>query len=81
MNNYARIVRDNIDRFYRNPPENLIDIFPGAREKEGIMFDAFGEPCQIRPEGIILGGEEQTGVLGILLSLYTKALALIINYY
>ena len=35
-----------------------------------ILFEAFGETCEIRSDGIFLGEVQQTGVIGILISLY-----------
>lgn len=70
INNYAKIVRENLNKLYANLPENLAQSLPAEQEGDRFVFDAFGEKCQITPEGIILGDENQTGVLGILLSLY-----------
>jgi hypothetical protein len=68
--NYAKIVQDNISRLYDNLPENLAGSLPGTREGDHFIFEAFGETCRIQPDGIFLGGEKQTGVIGILISLY-----------
>ncbi len=68
--NYARIVRDNLFRLFKDPPETLADHLPAQREKDRYHFQAFGEKCRIDPGGILLGGEPQTGALGILISLY-----------
>ncbi|QTA90765.1 DUF3786 [Desulfonema magnum] len=70
QDNYAKIVQDNIDKLYSNLPENLADSLSATREGEGFVFEAFGERCEIQPEGIMLGEERQTGVPGILISLY-----------
>ncbi len=40
------------------------------KNKDAFEFNAFGKKCRICPDGIILGSEEQTGVFGILISLY-----------
>ena len=68
--NYTKIVRDNLNRLYRSLPEELAESLPSDRQDDQFVFEAFGETCQIQPSGITLGGEEQTGVLGILISLY-----------
>ncbi len=68
--NYAKIVQDNLEKLYGNLPENLADALPATREGETFIFKAFGEKCRIQPEGIFLGAEKQTGVSGILISLY-----------
>jgi len=68
--NYAKIVEDNLEKLYRNLPENLADALPAVREGDAFIFKAFGEQCRIQPEGIFLGEEKQSGVSGILISLY-----------
>jgi len=68
--NYAKIVRDNLNKLYSSLPEDLAGSLPADRQGDMFVFEAFGETCHIRPEGITLGGEDQTGVLGILISLY-----------
>jgi hypothetical protein len=68
--NYAKIVRDNLDRLYGNLPEDLAKNLPGEQVGDRFMFDAFGETCVIGPDGITLGGENRSAVLGILISLY-----------
>ncbi len=68
--NYARIVRENIDRLYENLPKDLARALPADQKGDRFVFDAFGERCQIQPDGITMGEKNQTGVLGILISLY-----------
>ncbi|MEA1947939.1 MAG: DUF3786 domain-containing protein [Thermodesulfobacteriota bacterium] len=68
--NYAKIVRDNLKRLYENCPENLARVLPSERDGDSFLFDAFGEKCELRPDGIFLDAVQQTGVIGILISLY-----------
>jgi len=68
--NYAKIVRDNLDRLYTNLPEDLAKNLPGEQAGDRFMFDAFGETCVIATDGITLGGESRSAVFGILISLY-----------
>ena len=68
--NYARIIRDNIDRLYENLPKDLARALPADQKGDRFVFDAFGERCQIQPDGITMDKKNQTGVLGILISLY-----------
>ena len=68
--NYAGIVRDNLDRLYADPPKDLAVNLPGEKSEECYIFNAFGETCVIAPDGITLGGESPPSVLGILISLY-----------
>ena len=70
MNNYLKIVRDNLKKLYNNLPAALEQALPGTNNGDIFEFEAFGQKCQIRPDGVFLGGEEQRGVLGILISLY-----------
>ncbi|MDY6879155.1 MAG: DUF3786 domain-containing protein [Thermodesulfobacteriota bacterium] len=68
--NYARIVEDNLDRLYQSLPKDLAKNLAGKQNGERFTFDAFGEKCVIEPKRITLGEEEQTSVLGVLISLY-----------
>ncbi len=68
--NYAKIVQDNLARLYENLPAKLAEALSAEQDGDSFSFDAFGEKCQIQPGGITLGGQEQAGVLGILISLY-----------
>ncbi len=68
--NYEKIVRENLEKLYADPPAHLAEALSAEREGSAFLFDAFGEACRIAPEGITLGGSPQTGVPGILISLY-----------
>ena len=68
--NYARIVRSNLERLYLNLPVDLARKLPADQSEERFEFDAFGAKCEIRPDGIFLDTEQQDGPVGILLSLY-----------
>jgi hypothetical protein len=68
--NYAKIVQDNLKKLYGNLPEDLERVLPSLRNGNSFLFDAFGEKCELRPGGIFLGQVQQTGVIGILISLY-----------
>jgi len=68
--NYAKIVQGNLKRVYGNFPENLERTLPAERNGDSFLFHAFGETCEVRPGGIFLGQVQQTGVIGILISLY-----------
>ena len=70
MDNYAKIIRDNLDLLYKNLPQKLDRLLPGQRQHNQFHLKAFGEPYQIRPEGIFSKEQHQTGVIGILISLY-----------
>ncbi len=68
--NYTKIVQDNLNRLYRNLPDDLAKNLPAEQDGERFVFDAFGEKCVIEPEGITLGGKAQSSVFGILITLY-----------
>ena len=69
-NNYAKIVQGNLQRLYENFPVELERTLPAERNKDSFLFHAFGEKCELRSGGIFLGQVQQTGVIGILISLY-----------
>lgn len=70
MDNYARIIRDNLQRLYDELPQQLEKFLPAVREGDRFLFKAFGEPCEITPQGIVVCEKPETGVTGILISLY-----------
>ena len=70
IDNYARIVQNNLNQLYSNLPKDLAQNLPGLQEGERFVFDAFGEKCLIEPKGITLGEQEHSSVFGILISLY-----------
>ncbi len=70
MNNYEKIVRDNLDKLYQNIPKNLEKWLPAERSDQIFTFRAFGKNCRINPDGIFLDDEKQTGALAIIISLY-----------
>ena len=69
-NNYAKIVQDNLKKLFENLPTDLADALPAQQNGDVFWFEAFGEICEIRSDGIFLGDVQQTGVIGILISLY-----------
>jgi len=69
-NNYAKIVQVNLKKLYGNLPADLADALPAQKNGDSFLFEAFGETCEIRSDGIFLGDVRQTGVIGILISLY-----------
>jgi hypothetical protein len=68
--NYTKIVRDNLKKLFENLPSDLVDALPARKNGEAFLFEAFGEKCEIRSDGIFLGEVRQTGALGILISLF-----------
>ena len=70
MDNYTKLVMDNLKRLYSNLPEDLEDNLPAGKNGLAYSFTAFGQSCTVSPSGITLGGVAPPGVIGILLSLY-----------
>jgi hypothetical protein len=70
MDNYEKIIQDNLTRLYKKMPEHLEQLLPGQYQNEQLMFKAFGSPCRIGSDRITVGDKTETGVIGILISLY-----------
>ena len=68
--NYTKIVQDNLNKLYADLPKDLAKNLLGEKDKQGFVFNAFGEKCRIEPGGICLGDKACASVLGILISLY-----------
>lgn len=68
--NYAKIVQDNLKKLFKNLPKDLARALPATQNGDAFLFEAFGDTCEIRSDGIFLGEVQQTGVIGILISLY-----------
>ena len=68
--NYQQIVHHNLKKLYNPLSVDLAEALPSKREGDCFIFEAFGKQSRIRPEGISLGNSDETGVLGILISLY-----------
>jgi hypothetical protein len=69
-NNYQQIVQANLKKLYNPLPDNLAEALPANQSGSCFTFEAFGEQCQIRPDGIHLGNTAESGVRGILITLY-----------
>jgi len=68
--NYAKIVQDNLIKLFDDLPKDLPRALPAEQNGDTFLFEAFGDTCEIRSDGIFLDGVQQTGVIGILISLY-----------
>lgn len=71
-NNLLKIQRAYLNEIYNRLPYDLEHRLPAIRENDSFSFKAFGEPCRITPEKIILGQEVVTGPEGILIALYAR---------
>ena len=70
MSNYIEIINQNLDRLYNRIPTDLADHLPAQHIGDDFFFQAFGESCQIGPQGIRLGDTVETGPKGVIISLY-----------
>jgi len=70
VDNYAKLAKENLERLYGNLPVDLERNLPAEKNGAAYSFAAFGRPCMISPDGILLDDAEPPGVIGILLSLY-----------
>ena len=70
MSNYTQIIKKNLNRLYHQMPIDLAEKLPAQEVRDGFIFQAFGEPCQIGPQGIKLGDTIETGPKGVVVSLY-----------
>jgi len=61
-----------VRELYARLPDDLERSLSAVREGNVFHFKAFGQPCTITPEGIILSGELLTGGMGIIIALYAR---------
>jgi len=57
---------------YAQLPDDLDRSLRAVRENDAFHFKAFGQPCTITPEGILLSGELLTEATGIIIALYAR---------
>ncbi|UCH08482.1 MAG: DUF3786 domain-containing protein [Deltaproteobacteria bacterium] len=70
--NLLKIQRAYLKELYDHLPQEMEQMLPASRENDIFSFRAFGECCEIRPDGITLAGEVITGPEGILIALYAR---------
>jgi hypothetical protein len=70
MTQYEKIIHDNLQLIFHKPSQALISHMKASKSNGNYEFKAFGQTCCMTPDGIFLGNEQQTGPLGIVLSLY-----------
>lgn len=76
MSNYTEIIKKNLNQRFRRAPVDLAERLPAQEVAGGYIFPAFGESCQIGPQGIELGNTAETGPKGVIISLYVLQAAL-----
>jgi hypothetical protein len=70
--NYVKLIEENLRLLYQTPLEQLSSTLPAERDGDCFVFEAFGETCRIAPDGVFLNDRRETGVPGILISLYAR---------
>jgi len=70
--NFLHIQKEYLRQVWSRPLEELEIVLPGERQGDSFHFQAFGEPCELYREKIILGGRRLTGTEGILIALYAN---------
>lgn len=68
--NILPIQKEYLQRAWARSIQELEEALPACRGKDCFTFQAFGEPCELFPQEIILGGQRLTGPEGILIALY-----------
>lgn len=69
-NNYAKIVQNHLKKLNEIFSSDLAHALSARQNGDSFLFEAFGETCTIRSDGIFLNDVQETGVIGILISLY-----------
>jgi hypothetical protein len=70
--NLLLIQKEYLQRVWLRKPEELEASIPARRKGTCLHLKAFGEPCELYPEEIILGGQPLTGPEGILIAMYAS---------
>ena len=68
--NYQKIAETNLRRFYENLPADAAVRLGADQSGRAFFFSAFGRRCRISSDGITLDEQPETGVRGVLVSLY-----------
>jgi len=68
--NLLAIQKEYLQKVWLRKHEELEAAIPAMRQENGLHFRAFGEPCELHREEIVLGGEPLTGPEGILIAMY-----------
>jgi hypothetical protein len=68
--NFLRIQREYLQKVWARELKELEEFLPASFKEGCFYFQAFGEPCELTPQEILLGGQPLTGPEGILIALY-----------
>lgn len=70
MNNYAAIVSANLQHLFESLPTDFAVRLPAKAVGDGFEFPAFGYRCRIAAQNVWLDDRTESGVLGVLITLY-----------
>lgn len=74
MDNYTRLIQDNLDKLYASLPRDLDQCIRAEKEEEAFRLNAFGCTCTIAPDGILFDGQNDSSdtdpIRSLLVSLY-----------
>jgi len=70
--NFLDIQKEYLQQVWARPFVELEAAIPARHRAGSLHFQAFGEPCELRRQEIILGGERLTGPEGILIAMYAS---------
>jgi len=68
--NFLQIQKEYLQKVWEREPKELEEFLPAYFKGGCFNFKAFGEPCELYPQKILLGGQRVTGPEGILIALY-----------
>ncbi len=72
MNSFERIISDNLKKAFSSASLEEIGKRIGAKLLEDSLFlKAFGEPCIIKRDSILLSGKKDTSAMAVIVSIYT----------
>ena len=70
--NFLKIQKDYLQQAWSRQTKELETAIPACWQRGCFHFHAFGEPCELHPTEIILGGQSLTGPEGILIDMYAS---------
>ena len=70
--NFLHIQKEYLQQVWARQLVELEAALPARHKGDCLHFQAFGEPCELHRQEIILGGERLTGPEGILIAMYAS---------
>jgi hypothetical protein len=68
--NFLQIQKEYLEKVWTRASQELEESLPARFRDDCFYFQAFGEPCELYRQEILLGGKQLTGPEGILIALY-----------